>query len=522
MKERSKLLKIGKMLICVFIIINFINYSSVFAMTNSNYVEYALPTNNENSNSILSVITDIVLPIVLPFFTIIESLTSKIMQAVTGEKFFPWADLIIYNAIPFLDINFINPSEGSLFLDIYGNKTSVGSVVSNVYFSMLAICIAFLGIAVAVNVIKLIVTDIAGKKAKYKIMINKTIITVILLFGMHYLISFVFFLNEQMVTIASDLTSSIISNNTANGAIQVMNQASDKNNEKIVNNFFDDADHTSWYSPITIAKKAVKEIVNFFSWVGGLFSDDAKDDDTVTLGRDEKHNEPFPSKADYIKMIKDLDNGIDVAAYLIKDYNYRDLRLWSVAGNDTNKFSQSGIWGTLTSISNTVVWCTGLVDTGLQGLENLYNDVYFITVDMKKNDIIKSAKHYSECAELYSKIINDTTKSDDERNSAKITLLYINAYFQYVYDKDDKAETGVSNVLSNLGTFFKRNIYYVDVNKGDWSPSTFNAIPCILYCMFIFQSMMFLFSYVKRLFYIIILAIMGPVIVVYDYIMLSF
>ena len=67
-----------------------------------------------------------------------------------------------------------------------------------------------------------------------------------------------------------------------------------------------------------------------------------------------------------------------------------------VAGNSQNSFSNSGITGWLTSFSNTVLWGTGIIDTGLAGLENLYEATYYVCKDMKNSNIISSAKKYEE------------------------------------------------------------------------------------------------------------------------------
>ena len=88
----------------------------------------------------------------------------------------------------------------------------------------------------------------------------------------------------------------------------------------------------------------------------------------------------------------------------------------------------------------------------------------------------------------------------------------------YVYDGNDKKSLSASSMIENLGEYFKRNSYYVDIEGGKWSPTTFNVIPSILYCVFVLQSFMFLFSYIKRLLYVVILSMLGPVTVIYDYI----
>ena len=76
--------------------------------------------------------------------------------------------------------------------------------------------------------------------------------------------------------------------------------------------------------------------------------------------------------------------------------------------------------------------------------------------------------------------------------------------------------------MSNLGNYFRENSYYIDVDNGDWSPRSMNVITSILYCVLVVQSIMFLFAYMKRFFYAIILSVMGPVAVLYDYVMKSY
>lgn len=522
MKNR-KWLRPLKILFILFLSFCFVSNSPIFAMTNSQYATEGL-TYSGNTNSLLNVIGELVMPIILPFFVLIEKLVTLIMEVFTGYNFFPWSDLIIFNTIPILDVNFINPSEGSFFLNQYGQPTVLGDTIKGVYFTVLSICLAFLGIAVAVNAIKLILSSLSSSKAKYKEAINSTILTIVLIFGMHYLISFVFYINEQLVVTASTVMQKIVSENTISKALDNIEEAEDENNERIFENFYDDCDHTSWWSPITIAKKALKEMVNlakeFLDWLGGLFSDD--DEEVTIRDRNQKGNKPFPDKEDYKNYFHNLDHGIDVAAYLLKDYNFRDIYVFSVKGNDSNKFSQSGISGLLTSFSNTVVWVTGLVDTGLAGLENLYNATYYVCVDMKNSNIINSAAKYKDFTTYLTGVINDPNKSEKEKNNAKISLLYVNAYYRYVYDGEDKNNVEIASVISDLGTFFKSNIYMVDLDKGDWAPEQFNVVCCLLYCIFIIQSMMFLWSYLKRFFYVVILALLGPVVVVYDYMIKSY
>ena len=132
----------------------------------------------------------------------IESVFGWLFGLLSGSATFPWSDKIIFNTIPILDVNFINPAKGSLF-DI-GN---IGAVVRNIYFTGLAIATSFLGIVVGVMSIRMAITTIAAQKARYKESIVALLTTLALLFGMHFILSGVFYLNEKMVEVASTIVS---------------------------------------------------------------------------------------------------------------------------------------------------------------------------------------------------------------------------------------------------------------------------------------------------------------------------
>ena len=69
--------------------------------------------------------------------------------------------------------------------------------------------------------------------------------------------------------------------------------------------------------------------------------------------------------------------------------------------------------------------------------------------------------------------------------------------------------TSDAKSVANLGEFFKEKAF------GEWNTESF--IAAILYAVFVVQSLMFFYAYVKRLFYVVILAVIGPFVVVYDF-----
>ena len=135
----------------------------------------------------------------------IENIIRYIMEWMTSSKDFPYADAIIFNSLKFLDVNFISPERGSIFLNISGESTIIGKTVSAIYYTIFSLSVAFLGIAVGVIAIKLVISSIAEEKAKYKQAIKNWIVAIILVFTSHYLISFIFFVNEKVVEVASNI-----------------------------------------------------------------------------------------------------------------------------------------------------------------------------------------------------------------------------------------------------------------------------------------------------------------------------
>ena len=122
MNKKQAIMKKVIAIILLLMYIFYFNNSSIFAAINSNYENSLVFDYQEDTagNALLSVIAKVVLPLIFPIFTTIEGIVAKVMHMITNQYFFPWADMIIYNAVPLLDINFINPSEGSFFMDING------------------------------------------------------------------------------------------------------------------------------------------------------------------------------------------------------------------------------------------------------------------------------------------------------------------------------------------------------------------------------------------------------------------
>lgn len=204
MKDRKIVVKvIFTVLIAVILTVNFGN---IYGEINTSYAEGAQHVtgqdviNSAEDNILLSPISYLVY-----FVGILgEWLLTGVSMLTTGSKTVPWADLIVFNAVPVLDINFINPSSGTLM------EKYLSGVVQNIYFTVLSLAIAFFGLVVLVMAIKILTSAIAADKAKYKEAIMNWVIGIALLFTIHYLISFIFYLNESMVRVASSIATTTI------------------------------------------------------------------------------------------------------------------------------------------------------------------------------------------------------------------------------------------------------------------------------------------------------------------------
>ena len=536
--------KIFKISFVIFIIMICFNFTlpSLYGMTSSYDETMQTAVSNANEHNLLEIVSSIILPVVYPLFSTLAWVMQKVIYLFSGSNEFPWADNILFNRIAFLDVNFINPEPGSIFLSKSGSYTAIGNAVRNVYFSVLSISAGFLGIAVAFNSIKMILATIPSAKARYKEMINATLITIVLIFGMHYLISFIFYINEQLVQTASTMSEKVLSKEDVYEANQNIDKAEDLKNEEIVTNFFNKCNVTSWWSPITWVKKLGKTLVNWVDKAKDALKDlwdsfwGNDEEESLTFSAEDKRengyfkgpDKVFPSKEDYIGYFHNKDmvgeNGINIAAFLLKDYRYRDAILSMVAGNDTNKFGNSGFKGWGQSILNTFAFATGVVDTGLMGLKNLYDSVVYITHadGLRKTTDLSTA---AACENRIQEAITNSNNSDNEDTALGYHMqsLYCQAYYRYVYSGDDKKERDENtSPIRNLGEYFRRNVYYVDTEDGDWSSTSFDVINCLLYCIFVLQSCMFLFSYIKRLLYVVVLSLLGPATVVFDYMKKSY
>lgn len=145
-----------------------------------------------------SILLDAVSILVYAVGSLMEWVLGLMFEGISGSKIFPWADAILFNAVPLLDINVFNPSGASLV-------GIMQKFIASSYWTIFSLALSFLGIAIMVTAIKLVVSTIASDKALYKQAIMKWLMGFIMLWGIHFFMSFVLYLNEGLVETASNI-----------------------------------------------------------------------------------------------------------------------------------------------------------------------------------------------------------------------------------------------------------------------------------------------------------------------------
>lgn len=568
--------KTHKIIICISLFIMlFVNFGNVFGATNPDYT----PTINVSENALDAKIKDSILldtlaNMINAIASLAESLIGTVFKDLTGDNVFPWADRIIFNGIAFLDINFLNPSENSLF-GSSSNPSILGEVVRQVYSSIFSLAVLFLGVAVGVMAIRLAIASIAAEKAKYKKAIVNWATCIVMLFLMHYILAFVFWINEQMVRVASGILIQTIEDKGLN-SVDFTEALNEVVNPK---------------ARVTLFCETAKQPVaaGVAGWLGNLIDPQDVEDATTILLKD---------------------NNVDIANRLLTNTWYVDNRLVYVEDNAIGDFFKQSAQNI--GQTNTMVAEIGLprlvydvVDAAevKNFLENSDSDT--IASQRKKGyyqgrkeklffdkeaylsnpEFIKDVKYLAYCYAhkddadkiyaFYRDYIDYRINTGDNPNKWQSQLNWVWAGLDNsILDKIDEtidniekesfynkvmndnslkmkiaeqrvkvdeqiisAATGVksntTDIIANLGQFFKQSAYVytseeVTTGTGDtkevitgWRASKVSVTGALLYAIFIFQSCLYFITYVKRLFYVIMLSMFGPIVVIYDFFMKS-
>lgn len=496
MEHKKKIWLKGILAVALFVMV-FITYlSPVFAAINNSYnsdtgvTQANLKKSIENDNPLVAPIASFV------YFigSVVEWLLGSMTGMVTGMNTMPWADMILYNAVPMLDVNFLNPDPNSMI-------NHLNDVIRKIYFTIFSLALSFFGIAVIVMAIKLAISSIAEEKAKYKSAITNWLMAVVLLFTMHYFMAFIFYLNESIVEMASNITTTALEkkNFSVNGGNAYNNfKASLKskysgsaleeveehlnNNENFYVDFLNNLDenlqkYITKDRDISDDWSAWEDLDGTILLFGQLCCETSKSDDMKDYIYGKENEEGL--KQLYENYMKDTTN--TSAKKLLLD-----------------KWQMDGGFGLKVIPNNST--------------HNKFEDIlkYGITAAFAGGIVTIGASFWS--------MINDM-RDEGAYESAKENVNMIGQYLYYVdlgSNNPSKSSNVITAPISKLANFFKYSSY--NVGENSIKAKNVNPVFCFLYTIFVFQSLLYFFSYIKRFFYIIVLAIMAPIVVVYDFV----
>lgn len=551
-----------------------------------------------------NVLLDAIAQLIYALASWIEYLVGAAFQMLTGANMFPWADRVIFNTIPFLDVNFLNPAEHSLFKDGNGQDTPLAQIVVSIYSTVFTLAVAFLGVVVGLMAIKLAVSSLASEKAKYKEALMKFLFSIVALFGMHYAMSFIFYINESLVEMASTILTNNLEKQTLAFDLVV-------DNDIRVDNFLE--------------KNNGLGGLTFIGYWFSVASSDSGLNEAKELSFDEVKN--YISSTDTISTTFKNEDGEevefaeysnkDIAGYLLANRTYAEWRLedarggkdrpwyrevasffWTAGGDERNALT--ALYSDIDLIKNVDAIRTIEEMLNNSATKEQFMKTEFYNIEMKSildsssatlggyDEYIKEKAVYDEVKRIEKLMdsTNNPARYEKEYNKALLDYYnykwgygtvvdesdegfktfkenYINSgrtdgiadmeeisndveavkaqkseylwqhvqdtrsYYQLLVDASKIFVTGEMSrndpktLISSMGQYFKDAAwtYETDENgniKG-WYANKLTLQGAILYAIFVVQSIMFFFAYIKRFFYVVILALLAPVIVIYDF-----
>lgn len=555
--------KTYKIIICISIFFMlFVNMGNVFCATNPEYK----PTVNVSENALdskikSSVLLDTLANMINAVASLAETLLGGVFKTLTKENIFPWADRIIFNGIAFLDINFLNPDTNSLF----GNSsdpTILGTVVKQVYSTVFSLAVLFLGVAVGIMAIRLAISTIAAEKAKYKQAIVNWATCIVMLFLMHYILAFVFWVNEQMVQIASGILKNTISESGLNEVdfSEALNAIVEP--EQRVQNFIDAAksigtgDAVQNLGDPLLSDEKITEVAN------RLLVNSAYCDKRLVYLEDNSSGNAWTG---LMQLIGQTNNMMAQIAIPRLEYDAADSLMVMAAYNSEDELNRANERGYFVGSHSNLYINKEVYKNSDDFKEDAKNLAFVLSRKEAASEIYEFYKtmegvgykinsgdnpnllqsqfnavwsfaqslNYSwenQKNDLENAIYAEIMRNDKYKNSIADKRLEIDGY---IISAATGVKASTTDIIANLGQFFKQSAYVytteeVDTSSGDkkevvtgWRASKVSVTGALLYAIFLFQSCMYFITYVKRLFFVIMLSMFGPIVVIYDFFMKS-
>lgn len=572
--------KTCKIIICISLVVMlFTSLGNVFGATNPDYTPSIQVSENALDSKIKSnILLDTLAGMINAIASLAEYLLGAVFKTFTGDNIFPWADRIIFNGIGFLDINFLNPASNSLFVS-NGSTSILGKVVYSVYSTIFSLAVLFLGVAVGIMAIRLALSSIAAEKAKYKQAIVNWVTCIVMLFLMHYILAFVFWVNEQLVQIASGILIKTIDETvTSVDFTEALNSvvSPDERVKKFSNALGDKystrSDVTNWVNSVTgdpdlldITNKLLLNS-NYIDQRVVYVADNLSDSDTTIHWWSSKVEIAFKSlkitdKA--IQMLAVANKGIPRLNIDGNDANSIRMQISNASDDDLRKMKEQGYYecysGNKIYFDKEKYLKSEDFEKDLAGyayvmankdeaakLDKFYinNPGYKINTGDNPNSLqiaantVWSAYSPNELNDLND--IYNEYKMQSSYNQAKNDVSIREAIAKkrlevdgYIISAAQGGSAKTTDIIANLGQFFKQSAYTYTTeettdstgNKKEtivgWRATKLSVTGALLYAIFIFQSCMYFIMYVKRLFYVMMLSMFGPIVVIYDFFMKS-
>lgn len=559
--------KTYKIIICICLaVMLFASFGNIFAATNPDYTAATKVSESDLEDKIKSnVLLDNLASMINALASLAEYLLGAVFKTLTGDNIFPWADRIIFNGIGFLDINFLNPASNSLFVS--GGTTSIlGKVVLNVYTTIFSLAVLFLGVAVGIMAIRLAISSIAAEKAKYKQAIVNWATCIVMLFLMHYILAFVFWINEQLVQVASGILISTIEDTVTtvdfSEALDSVVNADERieNYCKALTDTYNGEEETEY---INVWKNSVQAGESTKIIANALLTNDDYMNKRVYYVVDKQESTENKGDASlaievgFPRLQYDVSEATIVKSNLGNDeyvkqaetngyYPYdatgkRNLYFSKEAYLKSEDFKNdlaysiyvSSIKSEASKVKNFYVSYPGFkinVDINPNKWQVFWNQAWsgFVNWFVDEPSAEESIAKIKESSEY-----KDSLKDDKMRNEIADSRLEIDGYIIRAAKGSTNA-TSTTDIIANLGKFFKETAYTYATEKssddGDsskkekvvgWRATKVSVTGALLYAIFIFQSCMYFIMYVKRLFYVMMLSMFGPIVVIYDFFMKS-
>ncbi len=464
--SKNKFLKIFILFMMIFLVFSF-SSNYIFAEINEGY---ATETVSQSFLDNLAGLSFLVQPIGLFLLWIggfIEWVLSSVSLIMTGQDtaIMPWADAIIFNAVPALDINFISPNSNAMI-------SNFTSLIGKMYYTVLLLSITFTGLGIMLNAVKLAVSAIAQDKAKYKQMIYNSFMCLLLLFTIHYLISFVFFLNESLVKMAS----SIVTTNIAGAKIFTTEEVDDGYKVLV-------EDVEKFITDPSEKEKILSRIKGNQEFYKNL----------ITESPDDLKGNVFKYESDFLG----IDIPVNKTDAIRRMYDFYDL----VTKPTKEEVKELQEKGTPAEASAYVLKLSKdyIDQNSILAKEIKVSEAYYLTPGAWNiGTLLPGSSIPAGWVESY-KTLNERLK------------VFIPKYNTELADGSN-----LSYPIANLATYLRTNS--MQSKDGSFVRDTVSLPFCIMYLMFVVQSLLFFWSYAKRLFFVMIFAVMAPAIIVWDYI----